>query len=102
MTDQAETIVPSEDAREIWYRAWLVLNELLAHTSVMVTVIPTMEGLQLLLKFCNHGEDLIFFDGTPFRYPVKWLFHAADTAMILAILYRGVLSAHKTYKGAKR
>jgi hypothetical protein len=100
MTD--ETAADDGGIREIWRRAWLVFNELFSHTGVMAAVILSIEAIQWLVSKGHGGASLLFFAGSPFAYPAKWLFDAADTAMIAAIMFRGVVSAYATYKVAKR
>jgi hypothetical protein len=101
MSDQALTH-SAEGLRDIWYRVFLVLNELLSHTLVLALVVISVEALHRLMFWLHHDQDIVFFGHTPFEFPATWLFDAADAVMIAALLFRGIISAYLTYRGAKR
>jgi hypothetical protein len=100
MTTESET--QTEGVKEIWYRVCLVFNELFSHTLVLALVIVSIAALHRLMMWLHDGHETIFFDGTIFKFNAVWLFDAADASMITALLYRGVVSAYRAYRGTKR
>jgi hypothetical protein len=74
MTDQAAAVSETKhdeikkSTKEIWLRAWLVLNERLAHTGVLASLIVLISLLELVVEAVSHGQDHMFFEHTPFAY----------------------------------
>jgi hypothetical protein len=96
------TTEPNDEVKDSWQRGWAVFNELVVHTLVIIFVVLCIEAIELVISFTRHGEEIIFFKDSPFMFPARWLFDAADIAMISSLLFRGVVSAYLIYKGTRR
>jgi hypothetical protein len=99
MTDVASK---QEVVRDAWMRGWAVFNEILVHTLVIIFVVVSIKVIQLVVEYANHHDEVIFFRGSVWQFPSQWLFDAADVAMIASLLFRGVISAYRVYRGSAR
>jgi hypothetical protein len=93
-----------EEKRDTPYMApgWALLNDLLVYTLVFIFLIICIEGTELIIKIMRNGEEFVFFNDSPFRFPAKWLFDAADGALILALSYQSVMLLLRSNKSRKR
>jgi len=100
MTDR--TAEKEEGVKGTWARGWALLNELIVHTLVVLVVLASIELIELTIKWARHGTEIIFFKDSRFQFPGKWLFDAADIAMIAVVLALGVWFLIKVYVGERK
>jgi hypothetical protein len=97
MTDRT-----AEKEEGVKARGWALLNELIVHTLVVLVVLASIELIELTIKWARHGTEIIFFKDSRFQFPGKWLFDAADIAMIAVVLALGVWFLIKVYVGERK
>jgi hypothetical protein len=85
-----------------WQRGWAVFNELLVHTIIIVFVVIFIKVIELVVGYSHPHGEMHFFKDSKFQFPAQWLFDAADVAMMVCLLFRGVVSAYLVYKGEEQ
>jgi hypothetical protein len=83
MTEQF--IKPVDEVKETWILWWELFNKLIAHTLAIALVVASIEGLDLFIRYTHHNSSIIFFENSPFAFPLTYLFNGADAAMIVLL-----------------
>lgn len=84
MAEDISDALLSSEIKHTWRRWWGLFNELLAHAITILFVVFVIEAIDWFIHRL-HGGDIVFFDKSSWEFPVKYLFQAADTAMIVSI-----------------
>jgi hypothetical protein len=90
---------PGNGVGDSWRRGWAVLNELAVHALAIIFVIACIEVIRFFTKFF---DEIVFFVGSGFEFPAKWLLDAADVAMIVSLVTVGILATIRAYRGPKK
>jgi hypothetical protein len=72
---------------------------LVVHSLIILSVILSIECIDLIIRTLMHDQEWIFFKGAPFfQFPARWLFDAADISMLGVLMYRGTIIVYHVYK----
>lgn len=77
-------------------RAGRALLEWIAHTLVVGGLLLGFKGIEELIHFLWSGNERLLFGVFPLRY----IFDAADLAILIGFLTYGVYSVIKAYRGS--
>jgi hypothetical protein len=104
MADKQIATAPSSvgaEVRHAWERGFVILNQIAVDSLITLSVIASIEGLGLIIKWMTQSEGLIFFKGANFfEFNGRWLLDAADIGLLGFLLFHSARTIYRAYKGS--
>jgi hypothetical protein len=66
---------------------------LVSHLVIAALIITSIRVLEWWIQYLWNSNDPLLFD----RFPIRYLFHAMDTGVILAFIWFGIISASRVF-----